>query len=46
MPFISGNIRAFMATGNIEYYKYTYEYAKKHEWKVNDGQYTTNGDDI
>lgn len=41
----SGNIRAFMATGNIEYYKYTYEYAKKHEWKVNDGQYTTNGDD-
>lgn len=40
----SGNIRAFMHTGVKEFYDYSYGYATKHHFFVNNGANTINGD--
>ncbi len=40
----SGNIRAYMYTGNLDFYNYSLEYAKRHHYLVNKGQNTVNGD--
>lgn len=40
----SGNIRAFKYTGNIDFYNYSLDYAKRHHYLVNKGQNTKNGD--
>lgn len=40
----SGNIRAFLLTGNMDFYNYSSEYSKRYAYLVNQGKDTVNGD--